>query len=169
MLAFAVAALAIALGTVRRLPATRPARSPAPLAPAPTPPTPVGFDIDATAGTFQAAGRAPREQPQTGGRRTVGLGQVADASNPGRAARPRRRSHQLRRHRRHRRPGPSAAISAMCPQGLGLMPGRTVWQQVIFGAEADACPSRLVARHAASGGPDSTATRSSSQAGNASA
>ncbi len=137
VLAFVVAALAISLSTVGRLHRTRPVRLPAPLAPAATPPTPVGFDISARAGTFRL-----RVVHRESSHRLA----VVGPSGSGKSLTLRTLAGLLRPD--------AAAISfggidvtdvpaesrhiGYVPQGLGLMPGRTVWQQVMFGTEADA-------------------------------
>ena len=82
VLAFVVAGLAIALSTVTRLRPRPPCAPARPVAPSPTPPTPVGFE-SAHRRNLQPAGGASREQPQTGSGRTVGIGQVADVADPG--------------------------------------------------------------------------------------
>jgi ABC-type sulfate/molybdate transport systems ATPase subunit/ABC-type sulfate transport system permease component len=136
VLAFAVAALAIALSTVRRLPRRRRQQPPAAVAPAPTTPTAVGFDLDVAAGTFrlqiahrQSSNRLAIVGPSGSGKsltlRTLagllgpGAGAVSYGGADVSALSPQRRS------------------VGYVPQGLGLMPGRTVWQQVMFGTHAD--------------------------------
>ena len=136
VLAFAVAGLAIALSTIRHLPRRRRRAVPAPLAPAATPPTPVGFDIDATVGTFrlevayrESGDRLAVVGPSGSGksltlRTLAGLlgSQAGSITYSGMEV-----SDVPVEHRR----------IGYVPQGLGLMPGRTVWQQVTFGVEAD--------------------------------
>jgi ABC-type sulfate/molybdate transport systems ATPase subunit/ABC-type sulfate transport system permease component len=136
VLAFAVAALAIGLSTVRRLPRRRRRQPPAAIAPVPTIPTAVGFDLDVAAGTFrlrivhrESSNRLAIVGPSGSGKsltlRTLAglLGPAAGAVSYGgtdvSALSPQRRS------------------VGYVPQGLGLIPGRTVWQQVMFGTHAD--------------------------------
>jgi ABC-type Fe3+/spermidine/putrescine transport system ATPase subunit len=139
ILAFGVAVLAIAAVRVRRPARVRRRPIPAPLAPVPTPPTPVGFDIDATAGTFRL-----RVAHAEGGQRLA----VVGPSGSGKSVTLRVLAGLL---------GPDAGIVTYggvdvsriaperrgigyVPQGFGLIPGRTVWQQAVFGVNAD--PSR---------------------------
>jgi molybdate transport system permease protein len=136
MLAFAVAVLAV-LASRARLPARIRRRPvPAPLAPVPTPPAAVGFDIDVTVGTFRLRVAHPE-----GGHRLA----VVGPSGSGKSVTLRVLAGLL---------GPDAGtvtyggadVSAVAserrrigyvPQGFGLMPGRTVWQQAVFGVHAD--------------------------------
>ena len=135
-LAFGVAALAIALLSVRHLPRARRRALPAPLEPAHTRPTAVGFDLDTTAGSFHL-----RATHREGAHRLAILG----PSGSGKSLTLRAVAGLL---------GPSAGIASYggvevaalpverrrvgyVPQGLGLLPGRSVWQQVTFGVRAD--------------------------------
>jgi ABC-type Fe3+/spermidine/putrescine transport system ATPase subunit/ABC-type sulfate transport system permease component len=136
ILAFGVAVLAIGVGRARR---PRPARRrplPAPLAPVPTAAVPVGFAIDATVGTFrlqvahaEAGHRLAVVGPSGSGKSLLlralagllgsGAGTVTyDGADVGGVAPERRRVGYV-------------------PQGFGLLPGRTVWQQIVFGVDAD--------------------------------
>jgi len=136
ILAFGVAALAIVAVRVRLPARVRHRPIPAPLAPVPTPPTPVGFDIDATIGTF----RLRAAHPASGHRLAV-----VGPSGSGKSVTLRALAGLL---------GPDAGtvtyggVDVSCtapqrrrlgyvPQGFGLMPGRTVWHQVLFGVDAD--------------------------------
>jgi ABC-type Fe3+/spermidine/putrescine transport system ATPase subunit/ABC-type sulfate transport system permease component len=138
LLAFAVAALAILISTVHRLPRGPRRRQEAPTlrAPEAAPATPVGFAIDATAGAF----RLRITHPESGHRLAV-----VGPSGSGKSLTLRALAGLL---------GPDAgAVSyggndvtqipaerrgiGYVPQGYGLMPGRTVWQQVMFGVGAD--------------------------------
>ena len=116
VLAFGVAVLVVAAGRLGLPARARRRPIPAPLAPVSTPAAPVGFDIDATVGTFHLRA-AHREQPPAGGYRTVRLRQVGHASGPRRAPRAGRRDRDIRRCRRepHR---PRAAPARLCPAGL---------------------------------------------------
>jgi ABC-type sulfate/molybdate transport systems ATPase subunit/ABC-type sulfate transport system permease component len=136
VLAFAVAALAIGLSTVRQLPRRRRRQPPPALAPAPTTPTPVGFDLDVTAGTFRLR-IAQRESSNrlaivgpSGSGKSLTLRTLAGLLGPGAGAVSYGGEDVSATAPQHRRVG-------YVPQGLGLMPGRTVWQQVTFGLEAD--------------------------------
>jgi ABC-type Fe3+/spermidine/putrescine transport system ATPase subunit/ABC-type sulfate transport system permease component len=141
ILAFAVAALAVALGHARRPGPARRRQGPAPLAPVATPPAPVGFDIDARVGTFHLQVAHPE-----GARRLA----VVGPSGSGKSVTLRALAGLL---------GPDAGtvtyggvdVSQVAPerrrvgyvpQGFGLIPGRTVWQQAVFGVHAD--PARAV-------------------------
>jgi len=136
LLALAAAALVVGLGQAR-LPirGRRRARPPA-RPPAPTPPTPVGFDVDATVGTFHL-----RVAHRSGGPRLA----VVGPSGSGKSVTLRALSGLLG-------PGvgsvsyggidvsgtpPERRRVGYVPQGLGLLPGLTVWQQVLFGVHAD--------------------------------
>jgi molybdate transport system ATP-binding protein/molybdate transport system permease protein len=136
ILAFGVAVLAIAAVRVRRPTRVRRRPIPAPLAPVPTPSAPVGFDIDATLGTFRLRVAHPE-----GGHRLA----VVGPSGSGKSVTLRVLAGLL---------GPDAGtvtyggvdVSRIAPerrgigyvpQGFGLIPGRTVWQQAVFGVNAD--------------------------------
>jgi ABC-type sulfate/molybdate transport systems ATPase subunit/ABC-type sulfate transport system permease component len=136
ILAFAVAVLVIAIGRARR-PGRPHHRSIAtPLPPVPGPAVSVGFDIDATVGTFRLqVAHAERGHRlaivgPSGSGKSVALRVLAGVlgSDAGRvtyggvdvsATAPERR--QL----------------GYVPQGFGLIPGRTVSQQAMFGVHAD--------------------------------
>ncbi len=137
VLAFGVAILALAAVRIRpgRVRITR-RPPPAPLAPVPTPPTPVGFAIDVTLGTF----RLRVAHPEQGHRLAV-----VGPSGSGKSVTLRVLAGLL---------GPDAGtvtyggvdVSATAPeqrrlgyvpQGFGLIPGRTVWEQAVFGRHAD--------------------------------
>jgi ABC-type Fe3+/spermidine/putrescine transport system ATPase subunit/ABC-type sulfate transport system permease component len=136
ILAFAVAAMAICLGRARLPARSRHQPIPTPQAPVPTPPTPVGFDIDTTVGPFRL-----RVAHRAGGHRLA----VVGPSGSGKSLTLRVLAGLL---------GPEAGtvtfdgtdVSGIpperrrvgyVPQGFGLMPGRTVWQQTVFGVHAD--------------------------------
>jgi ABC-type sulfate/molybdate transport systems ATPase subunit/ABC-type sulfate transport system permease component len=136
VLAFAVAALAIALSTIRHLPRHHRLAVPAPLAPVATLPTPVGFDIDSTVGTFrlevayrESGDRLAVVGPSGSGKsltlRTV-AGLLGSAAGSVTYSGVEVSDVPVERRR-----------IGYVPQGLGLMPGRTVWQQVTFGVDAD--------------------------------
>jgi ABC-type sulfate/molybdate transport systems ATPase subunit/ABC-type sulfate transport system permease component len=136
ILAFGVAVLAIAAVRIRRPARVRRRPIPAPLAPVPTPLAPVGFDIDVTVGTFRLRVAHPE-----GGHRLA----VVGPSGSGKSVTLRVLAGLL---------GPDAGTVTYggidvsrttpewrrigyVPQGFGLMPGRTVWQQAVFGVHAD--------------------------------
>jgi molybdate transport system permease protein len=136
ILAFGVAALVVVVGRARR-----PARAghrpvPAPLAPVPTPPTPVGFDIDATVGTFRlrvahpAGGHRLAVVGPSGSGKSVTLRVLAGLLGPGAGTVTYGGADVSRIAPERRRVG-------YVPQGFGLIPGRTVWQQAVFGVHAD--------------------------------
>jgi ABC-type sulfate/molybdate transport systems ATPase subunit/ABC-type sulfate transport system permease component len=136
ILAFAVAIVVIAIGSIRRLPHVRRHPVPASLAPVSLPPTAVGFDIDATVGTFrlevahsESSHRLAVVGPSGSGKsltlRTLAglLGtQAGTVTYSGVDVSP---------------IPPERRRIGYVPQGLGLMPGQTVWQQVTFGVDAD--------------------------------
>jgi molybdate transport system permease protein len=136
ILAFAVAVLVVVLGRIHGPARIRRHPIPAPLAPVSTPPTPVGFDLDVTVGTFQLR-VAHREDSHrlalvgpSGSGKTVTLralagllGQNAGTVTYGSIDVSGTRTEQRR--------------LGYVPQGYGLIPGRTVWQQTVFGVYAD--------------------------------
>jgi ABC-type sulfate/molybdate transport systems ATPase subunit/ABC-type sulfate transport system permease component len=136
ILAFGVAALAVVLVRAR-LPARvghRPV--PAPLAPVPARTEPVGFDIDAKVGTFRLQVAHPE-----GSHRLA----VVGPSGSGKSVTLRVLAGLLGQQAGTVTYG-GADVSAVAPerrrvgyvpQGYGLMPGRTVWQQAVFGVHAD--------------------------------
>ncbi|HLI00181.1 MAG TPA: ATP-binding cassette domain-containing protein [Acidimicrobiales bacterium] len=138
ILAFAVAVVAVGVGRIRRVRRTarRPRTLPAPMAPALTPPTPVGFDLSATVGTFRLQLAHPEGSHRlavvgpSGSGKSLTLRALAGLLGP--AAGPVSYGGEdvslVRPHRRR---------VGYVPQGFGLVPGRTVWQQVVFGVEAD--------------------------------
>lgn len=136
ILAFAVAVLVVVLGRARRPARVRRQSIPKPLAPVSTPPTPVGFDLDATIGTFhlrvahpEGAHRLAVVGPSGSGktvtlRALAGLlGSKAGTVTYGGIDVSGTRTEQRR--------------LGYVPQGYGLIPGRTVWQQAVFGVNAD--------------------------------
>ena len=136
VLAFGVAALAIAVVRVR-LP-VRVRRSPSllPLAPLPAPPVPVGFDLDTRVGTFHLR-VAHRERSHhlaivgpSGAGKSVTLRALAGVLGPDAGAVSYGGADVSRTPPERRRLG-------YVPQGYGLIPGRTVWQQTVFGVHAD--------------------------------
>ena len=136
VLAFGVAVLAIAVGNIRRLPHLRRRRFPAPLASTPTPATPVGFDLDATVGTFHlhvvhpAGGHRLAVVGPSGSGKSMTLKAVAGLLGP-RVGTVTCDGEDISRVRaEHRGVG-------YVPQGFGLFPGRTVWQQANFGVDTD--------------------------------
>jgi molybdate transport system permease protein len=136
ILAFGVAALAVAAGRIPSPSRFRRRPVPAPLAPVPAPPVPVGFDIDTTVGTFRLRAAHPE-----GGHRLA----IVGPSGAGKSIALRVLAGLL---------GPDAGTVTYggadvtgtppqrralgyVPQGFGLLPGRTVWQQAVFGVRAD--------------------------------
>jgi molybdate transport system permease protein len=136
ILAFGVTVLLVSAGRIRRPTRARRRPIPAPLAPVSTPPTPVGFDIDAKVGTF----RVRVVHPESGHRLAV-----VGPSGSGKSVTLRVLAGLL---------GPDAGTVTYggvdvsrtaserrqlgyVPQGFSLLPGRTVWQQAVFGVHAD--------------------------------
>jgi molybdate transport system permease protein len=136
VLAFGVAALAILVVNVRRLPRVRRRAIPAPVAPVLTTPAPVGFDIDATVGTFrlrvahQEGGHRLAIVGPSGSGKSVMLRVLAGLLGPGAGTVTYNGVDVSRTATERRRIG-------YVPQGFGLIPGRTVWQQAVFGVHAD--------------------------------
>jgi ABC-type sulfate/molybdate transport systems ATPase subunit/ABC-type sulfate transport system permease component len=136
VLAFGVAALAIAVVNFRRLPRGRRRPIPAPIAPVLTSPAPVGFDIDATVGTFRLRVAHPEGGHRlaivgpSGSGKSVTLRVLAGLLGPGAGAVTYNGVDVSRIATERRRIG-------YVPQGFGLIPGRTVWQQAVFGVHAD--------------------------------
>jgi ABC-type Fe3+/spermidine/putrescine transport system ATPase subunit/ABC-type sulfate transport system permease component len=136
LLAFCVAALAVVIGRVRRPARVRHRPIPAPLAPVPTPPKPVGFDIDATVGTFRLTVAHPENTYRlavvgpSGSGKSVTLRALAGLLGPAAGTVTYGGVDVSRVAPEQRRLG-------YVPQGFGLIPGRTVWQQAVFGVHAD--------------------------------
>ena len=136
MLAFGVAALAVVIGRFRRPAGLRRSPAPAPLAPVPASPLPVGFDIDATVGTFRLQVAHPENTYRlavvgpSGSGKSVTLRALAGLLGPGAGAVTYGGVDVSRIAPERRRLG-------YVPQGFGLLPGRTVWQQAMFGVHAD--------------------------------
>jgi ABC-type sulfate/molybdate transport systems ATPase subunit/ABC-type sulfate transport system permease component len=136
VLAFAVAALAIAVGSMRRPPRVRRHQVPAPLAPIATPPTPVGFALDTTVGTFNLKVTHPE-----GGHRLA----IVGPSGSGKSVTLRALAGLLGADAGKvtyagvdvSSTPPERRRIGYVPQGLGLIPGRTVWQQATFAVHAD--------------------------------
>lgn len=136
LLAFGVAALAIAAGRIRLPRRVRRRPLPAPLPPTPTTATPVGFEIDARVGAFRLQVAHPESAHRlaivgpSGSGKSITLRALAGLLGPnagmvtfagadvGASA-------------------PEARGLGYVPQGFGLIPGRTVWQQAVFGVHAD--------------------------------
>jgi ABC-type sulfate/molybdate transport systems ATPase subunit/ABC-type sulfate transport system permease component len=136
ILAFGVAILAI-IAVRARLPARRRRRPiPAPLAPVPTPPTPVSFDFDVSVGTFRlrvahpGTGHRLAVVGPSGSGKSVTLRAIAGLLGPAAGTVTYGDADVSRTATERRRLG-------YVPQGYGLIPGRTVWQQVVFGVYAD--------------------------------
>jgi ABC-type Fe3+/spermidine/putrescine transport system ATPase subunit/ABC-type sulfate transport system permease component len=136
VLAFGVAALAI-IAVRARLPVrSRHRPIPAPLAPVSTPPTPVGFDIDVTIGTFRLRVAHPENSHRlavvgpSGSGKSVTLRALAGLLGPDVGTVTYGDVNVSRTAPERRRVG-------YVPQGFGLLPGRTVWQQAVFGVHAN--------------------------------
>jgi molybdate transport system permease protein len=136
ILAFGVALVAI-VAVRARIPVRvwrRPV--PAPTAPVPAPPTPVGFDVDVTVGTFRLRVAHPEGAHRlavvgpSGSGKSVTLRALAGLLGPDAAAVTYGGADVSRIQPERRRLG-------YVPQGFGLIPGRTVWQQAVFGVHAD--------------------------------
>jgi ABC-type Fe3+/spermidine/putrescine transport system ATPase subunit/ABC-type sulfate transport system permease component len=136
MLAFGVAVLAIVVSRVRRPARVRRHPAPAPLAPVPASPMPVGFDIDATVGTFRLRVAHPEHSYRlavvgpSGSGKSVTLRTLAGLLGPEAGTVTYGGVDVSRIAPERRRLG-------YVPQGFGLIPGRTVWQQAVFGVHAD--------------------------------
>jgi ABC-type sulfate/molybdate transport systems ATPase subunit/ABC-type sulfate transport system permease component len=137
ILAFAVAVVAISLGHVRRPARVRRRPTSAPLAPVPTPPTPVGFAIDATVGSFHLRVAHPEGNSHrlavvgpSGSGKSVTLRVLAGllGSDAGTVTYAGADVSRIAPERRR---------IGYVPQGFSLIPGRTVWQQAVFGVHAD--------------------------------
>jgi molybdate transport system permease protein len=136
LLAFGVAALAIAAG---RIPLPRRSRRrslPVPLAPPTAAPTPVGFALDTHVGTFQLCVVHPEGAARlavvgpSGSGKSITLRALAGLLGPraGTVTFAGREVSALPPERRR---------LGYVPQGFGLIPGLTVWQQAVFGVHAD--------------------------------
>jgi ABC-type Fe3+/spermidine/putrescine transport system ATPase subunit/ABC-type sulfate transport system permease component len=136
ILAFGVAALAIIAVRVRLPPRVRRRPIPAPLAPVSTPPTPVGFDIDVTIGTFHLRVAHPENGHRlavvgpSGSGKSVTLRVLAGLLGPD-AGTVTYGGADVSRI------APERRQAGYVPQGFGLFPGRTAWQQAVFGVHAD--------------------------------
>ena len=136
ILAFGVAVLAIVAVRVRLPAHVRRRPVPAPHAPVPTPLTPVGFDIDVAVGTFRLRVAHPEGGHRlavvgpSGSGKSVTLRAIAGLLGPDAGTVTYGGADVSRTATERRRLG-------YVPQGFGLIPGRTVWQQVVFGVHAD--------------------------------
>jgi ABC-type sulfate/molybdate transport systems ATPase subunit/ABC-type sulfate transport system permease component len=136
ILAFGVAVLAIVAVRVRRPARVRRRPIPAPLAPVPAPQAPVGFDIDVTVGTFRlrvahpGTGHRVAVVGPSGSGKSVTLRVLAGLLGPDAGTVTYGGVDVSRTAPERRRVG-------YVPQGFGLLPGRTVWQQAVFGVHAD--------------------------------
>jgi ABC-type sulfate/molybdate transport systems ATPase subunit/ABC-type sulfate transport system permease component len=136
ILAFGVAVLAIAAVRIRRPPRIRRRPIPAPLPPVPASPVPVGFDIDATVGTFRLQVAHPENGHRlavvgpSGSGKSVTLRVLAGLLGPDAGTVTYGEVEMSHTAPERRRVG-------YVPQGFGLFPGRTVWQQAVFGVHAD--------------------------------
>jgi ABC-type Fe3+/spermidine/putrescine transport system ATPase subunit/ABC-type sulfate transport system permease component len=136
ILAFAIAVVAISLGHVHRPPRVWRRPLPAAQAPVPTPPTPVGFAIDTSVGTFHLRVAHPEGSHrlavvgQSGSGKSVTLRVLAGLLGSGAGTVTYAGADVSRIAPERRRVG-------YVPQGFSLIPGRTVWQQAVFGVHAD--------------------------------
>jgi ABC-type sulfate/molybdate transport systems ATPase subunit/ABC-type sulfate transport system permease component len=136
VLAFGVAVLAIAAGGIRRPRRGRRQRVPSPLAPVPAVPTSMGFDVEVTVGSFDlavshsAGGHRLAIIGPSGSGKSLTLRALAGLLGPQAGAVSCGGTDISRRAPEHRKIG-------YVPQGLGLMAGKTVWQQATFGVHAD--------------------------------
>jgi ABC-type sulfate/molybdate transport systems ATPase subunit/ABC-type sulfate transport system permease component len=135
-LALAAAAVAILVGNIRR-PSRRAVRLPAAVPPPERAATPVGFDLEVDVGSFglrvrhPAAGHRLAILGPSGAGKSITLRSVAGLLGPAAGT---------------VTYGPDDVTAVPCeergtgyvPQGLGLIPGRTVWSQATFGVRADA-------------------------------
>jgi ABC-type Fe3+/spermidine/putrescine transport system ATPase subunit/ABC-type sulfate transport system permease component len=136
ILAFGVAALAIVVLRARRPARARRRPIPAALAPVPTSPASVGFAIDTTVGTFrlrvahtESTHRLAIVGPSGSGK-SVTLRVLAGLLGPDAGTVTYDGADVSHTAPERRRVG-------YVPQGFGLLPGRTVWQQATFGVHAD--------------------------------
>jgi ABC-type sulfate/molybdate transport systems ATPase subunit/ABC-type sulfate transport system permease component len=136
ILAFGVTVLAVVAVRVRLPARVRRRPLPAPLAPVSTPPAAVGFDIDVTVGTFRLRVAHPESGHRlavvgpSGSGKSVTLRVLAGLLGPDAGTVTYSGADVSRIATERRRIG-------YVPQGFGLMPGRTVWQQAVFGVHAD--------------------------------
>jgi ABC-type sulfate/molybdate transport systems ATPase subunit/ABC-type sulfate transport system permease component len=136
ILAFGIAILAISAGHIPRPPRVRRRATPAAVAPVSTKPAPVGFDLDATVGTFHLQVMHPERAHRlavvgpSGSGKSVTLRALAGLLGPGAGTVTYGGVDVSRTATERRRLG-------YVPQGFALMPGRTVWQQANFGVHAD--------------------------------
>jgi ABC-type Fe3+/spermidine/putrescine transport system ATPase subunit/ABC-type sulfate transport system permease component len=136
ILAFGVAALAVVLSRAQRPARVRRAPILAPVAPVPAVPKPVGFDIDATVGTFRLRVVHPEGTHRlavvgpSGSGKSVTLRTLAGLLGPDAGTVTYGGVDVSRIAPERRKVG-------YVPQGFGLLPGRTVWQQAVFGVHAD--------------------------------
>jgi ABC-type sulfate/molybdate transport systems ATPase subunit/ABC-type sulfate transport system permease component len=135
LLAFGVAALAIFVGHLRRPPRLRHKRLPTPAAPVPTAPTAVGFALDTKVGSFRLQVSHPRHAQRlavvgpSGSGKSVTLRALAGlVSKPGTVTYGDVDVTRI---------APEKRRIGYVPQGFGLQPGRTVWQQATFGKHSD--------------------------------
>jgi molybdate transport system permease protein len=135
ILAFGVAVVAI-VAVRARLPRLRRRPAPAPLPPVPAPPTPVGFGISVAVETFRLRVSHPEYCHRlaivgpSGSGKSVTLRALAGLLGPDAGTVTYGGADVSRTPTERRRLG-------YVPQGLGLIPGRTVWQQAVFGVHAN--------------------------------
>jgi ABC-type Fe3+/spermidine/putrescine transport system ATPase subunit/ABC-type sulfate transport system permease component len=136
ILAFGVAALAVVLIRARLPAPIRRRPAPAPSAPVSACAEPVGFDLDATVGTFRLQVAHPEGSHRlavvgpSGSGKSVTLRALAGLLGPDAGTVTYGGVDVSRTAPERRRIG-------YVPQGFGLIPGRTVWQQAVFGVHAD--------------------------------
>ena len=136
VLAFGVAVLAIAVGSTRWTRRLRRHQVAEPLAPTATVPTAVGFDIATAAGAFTLKVSHPASVHHlaivgpSGSGKSMTLRALAGLLGPGAGTVSYGGVDVTPIVPERRRVG-------YVPQGLGLLPGQTVWQQATFGVHAD--------------------------------
>jgi ABC-type sulfate/molybdate transport systems ATPase subunit/ABC-type sulfate transport system permease component len=136
LLAFAVALVAVALAHISRPPRVRRRRLPVPIGPGRSSPTPVGFDLDAVAGSFHLRVSHPEGSDRlavvgpSGSGKTLSLRAMAGLLGA-RAGTVTYGGVEVTGVRTDQR------RVGYVPQGFGLLPGRTVWQQTVFGVDAE--------------------------------
>ncbi len=136
LIAFGIAVLAITIGRLPRPPRLRRGRKPTPVGPMSTTPISVGFDISAKVGSFRlqvahpARGHRLAIVGPSGSGKSVTLRAVAGLLGRSAGTVTYDDADMTRIATEKRRIG-------YVPQGFGLLPGRTVWQQATFGVHAD--------------------------------
>jgi len=135
-LALGIAIVVLLASQLRRPARRRTAGLPAPQPPGPVPPVTVGFDLDVTVGTFrlavahQAASHRIAILGPSGAGKSMTLRALAGLLGPG--------AGQVRYGGQLVSAVPVEARDlGYVPQNMALFPDRTVWQQLLFAADAD--------------------------------